>query len=102
MNGNYFVLFEVAMEFAELVGKTNIKLNDKQMKTILKVADPIWTSENTHSALKHFVKLSEVIGDINRKEFTDKLLDQLKARHEDFEDRICQDSAGQLIAAIRG
>jgi hypothetical protein len=102
MNGNYFILYEVAMEFAELVGKTNIKLNDKQMKTILKVADPIWTSENTQSALKHFVKLSEAVGDINRKEFGDKLIDHLKHRHSDFEDRICQDSAGQLVAAIRG
>lgn len=102
MNGNYFILFEVAMEFAELVGKTNIKLNDKQMKTVLKVADPIWTSENTQSALKHFVKLSEVIGDLNRKEFADRLLDHLKQKHDDFEDRICQDSAGQLIAKIRG
>ncbi len=102
MSENYFILFEVAMEFAELVGKTNIKLKDKQMKTILQVADPIWTSENTQSALTHFAKLSEVIGDLNRKEFADRLLEHLKQGHPDFEDRICKDAAGQLIARIRG
>ncbi len=101
MEAVYPTLIDIALEYAELAGATNTKLDDRQLKMLIKTADAIWSRVNTQRAFKMFTKIQNALVEANRTEFSAQLIQHLKTNHQDFQSRISQDAAGQLLQGFR-
>lgn len=100
MNREPCLLFELATQYAELAGSTNTEISEKHMDVLMEAVDYIWVNVNTPGAMKLFTYLRDALGEVNRQEFTARVMKQLRDNHSDYVHRVRLDSAGPLVQSF--